>query len=423
MTIFVSLGPSLSREDARRILPTAEFIPPVKAGDILALMDRKPSIIAIIDGVFEQVPAVWHKEILYALSHGVHVFGASSMGALRAAELHAFGMCGVGEVFERYRDGEYTADDEVALLHGPVSVGYAARSEALVNIRAGLRRAEAANVISAGSHASLLKHARDRFYPDRSWPQLLADGRAAGVSEKELSALEAFVSSTKPNVKRDDAIALLERLAGHEPSSTRPYEPTFEFERTVYVDALHKRIANLRRTRDLGTDPREEARLLAHARVTDPMRLDGNSPLLLALFFDLLYAEASRRDMPVASSGHQSSGSSEIEAARRLAIRVIGARAETVSAFLPFALLASGNLSSALEAFNRKQRWALERGAEAVNEAVEALSDDDVLVFCRQRLGIDEPTVAACCAALGISNPAEFLHAVAVQIAFERSGA
>ena len=31
-------------------------------------------------------------EVLYALANGVRVFGASSMGALRAAELHAFGM-------------------------------------------------------------------------------------------------------------------------------------------------------------------------------------------------------------------------------------------------------------------------------------------------------------------------------------------
>jgi hypothetical protein len=40
------------------------------------------------------------------------------MGALRAAELHTFGMVGVGRVFEGYRDGVYEDDDEVAVVHG-----------------------------------------------------------------------------------------------------------------------------------------------------------------------------------------------------------------------------------------------------------------------------------------------------------------
>ena len=87
-TIHVFLGPSLSWDEAREILPDATFLPPAKAGDVYLAVKRGATVIAIIDGVFEQVPSVWHKEVLYALSLGVHVFGASSMGALRAAELH-----------------------------------------------------------------------------------------------------------------------------------------------------------------------------------------------------------------------------------------------------------------------------------------------------------------------------------------------
>jgi len=73
-----------------------------------ALVDR-PRVIGIVDGYFERVPAVWHKEILWAMSRGVHVLGAASMGALRAAELHPFGMVGVGAIFEGFRDGELDA--------------------------------------------------------------------------------------------------------------------------------------------------------------------------------------------------------------------------------------------------------------------------------------------------------------------------
>jgi len=39
------------------------------------------------------------------MSRGVHVFGASSMGALRAAELAAFGMVGFGRIYDLFRTG------------------------------------------------------------------------------------------------------------------------------------------------------------------------------------------------------------------------------------------------------------------------------------------------------------------------------
>jgi hypothetical protein len=125
MSIYVFLGPTLAVTDARRILD-ATYLPPVAMGDVAAVLMQPttPKAIAIIDGVFQNVPAVWHKEILFALSQGVRVFGSSSMGALRAAELHAFGMEGVGRVFAAYRDGVLEDDDEVAVIHGPAEFGY-----------------------------------------------------------------------------------------------------------------------------------------------------------------------------------------------------------------------------------------------------------------------------------------------------------
>src|SRR5258706_16458010 len=126
MSIFVFLGPTLAVAEASRILD-ATYLPPVAMGDLYDLMKREPEmprVIAIIDGLFETVPAVWHKEILFALSQGVHVIGSSSMGALRAAELHSFGMKGIGKIFEAYRDGVLDADDEVAVVHGDASSGF-----------------------------------------------------------------------------------------------------------------------------------------------------------------------------------------------------------------------------------------------------------------------------------------------------------
>jgi hypothetical protein len=44
------------------------------------------------------------------------IVGASSMGALRAAELDSMGMVGIGTVYQYYRDGIIESDDDVAIV-------------------------------------------------------------------------------------------------------------------------------------------------------------------------------------------------------------------------------------------------------------------------------------------------------------------
>ena len=46
------------------------------------------TVIGLIDGFFENVASVWHKEILFALSEGVQVFGAASMGRSAPPSAH-----------------------------------------------------------------------------------------------------------------------------------------------------------------------------------------------------------------------------------------------------------------------------------------------------------------------------------------------
>jgi hypothetical protein len=139
MTTFIFVGPTLPAEEIAR---TQGFIclPPVAQGDLYRAARRRPRAIGIIDGYFSGAPSVWHKEILWAISQGVPVFGSASMGALRASELHTFGMRGVGRIFEAFRDGALEDDDEVAMVHGPADLEYVAASEAMVNIRATLAR-------------------------------------------------------------------------------------------------------------------------------------------------------------------------------------------------------------------------------------------------------------------------------------------
>src|SRR6516165_842500 len=110
MIAIVFSGPSLPPSRAP-VPPGIEWRPPVRQGDVYRTARSRPALIGIIDGYFETVATVWHKEILWAMAQGIHVYGAASIGALRAAELAEFGMKGVGAVYQQYRTGELTDDD------------------------------------------------------------------------------------------------------------------------------------------------------------------------------------------------------------------------------------------------------------------------------------------------------------------------
>ena len=222
MSVCAFIGPTLAAEEARAVCPDAVLLPPVRQGDIYQVVrSLRPDAIGIVDGYFSHVPSVWHKEILYAISAGIPVYGAASMGALRAAELAQFGMVGVGRVFEAYRDGvlepfaePFEDDDEVAVLHGPPELGYRALSDALVNIRCTLARATEQGVIDAATRDRLVRTGKALFYQERSYEAILS--RAAGSEEHVAKddRLRAWLPGGKVDQKRADAILLLQTLPG-----------------------------------------------------------------------------------------------------------------------------------------------------------------------------------------------------------------
>ena len=204
----VFLGPSLDRREAAALLP-ADYRPPAARGDLTRAVADGAPVIGLIDGVFFQESSVGHREILGALSAGVRVVGASSMGALRAAELHTLGMEGVGEVFRMYRDGILVSDDEVALAFDPGSG--AALSEPLVNIRATLARAETAGIIEYADSEALLAAALSLYYPDRTYPRIVREAKT-DVDSRTLSRFSRWVETGAVDLKREDAILALRRI-------------------------------------------------------------------------------------------------------------------------------------------------------------------------------------------------------------------
>jgi hypothetical protein len=204
----VFLGPTLPIEDARRELQ-AEFKPPVSQGDVYRAALSEPDAIVIIDGEFDHVPAVWHKEILWAMSRGVHVYGAASMGALRAAELCDLGMEGVGTIFEAYRDGTLEDDDEVAVAHLRQAAHFQPTSEAMVNIRATLDRGCREAIIGEHTRAVLERAAKNLFFPMRSYPAMLESARHRGGDLAELARFADWWPHGGVDQKRRDAIDAL----------------------------------------------------------------------------------------------------------------------------------------------------------------------------------------------------------------------
>jgi hypothetical protein len=238
--VVVFLGPSLPADAARRIVPDATILPPVRLGDVSAAVYRGAEVIVVIDGFFEQVPTVWHKELLWALSQGIWVYGAASMGALRAAELARFGMRGVGTIFERYASGVYTDDDEVAIVHAPAEERFRPMSVAMVNLRDGLERAGAEGVVTEAELAALLGAAKRLHYPDRSWRVVLTAARELGLGDSTVRALDDFLRRVQPDAKAEDAAAALRAVTHDLAGGFRPRQPDFALEATNSFEKLQR---------------------------------------------------------------------------------------------------------------------------------------------------------------------------------------
>lgn len=250
MKVVIFAGPTLSAEEGRRALD-AVYLPPAAQGDLYRAALGKPVAIGLIDGYFERVPSVSHKEILWAMKQGVHVFGAASMGALRAAELAAFGMEGVGAIYEAFASGALEDDDEVAVVHAEAEQGYRPLSEAMVNIRATLQAAGHAGVLGPEVRRTLEGLAKGLFHADRSWPGLLKRGREAGICEAGLEACRRFVAESRVDQKRLDALSLLRTLRARLESGLPPKPTRYAF---AHTDSWE----HIRRKAEAALPPRSE---------------------------------------------------------------------------------------------------------------------------------------------------------------------
>ncbi len=209
--IIIYTGLSIPFDEAREILDSSDGVEviykrPIKRGDLSIALKENPNIIGIIDGVFHQNSAVGHKEILNVIKNGVKVYGASSMGALRASELDTLGMTGIGYVYNQYASGEVDSDDDVAVMLDSETLE--ALSKPLINMKYVFTNAVDEDIITEDEKDELLRIAKKTYYPKRNYAQTLSE---SNLDNETKDNLINFIRESV-DIKKEDAKDLLKTI-------------------------------------------------------------------------------------------------------------------------------------------------------------------------------------------------------------------
>ena len=171
------------------------FREPAQQGNILQVAQLcNVSTIVLLDGFYKTVPAVWHKEIIFALDKGINVVGASSLGALRAVELEDFGMIGHGDIFNWFKEGTLYRDPDVAVAHAGIGDDYKQLTIPIVNIYATLKDSPCR--FSLGLINQVLDISREIFFEVRTFETLI---RAISNSNLVPETQKLVINSLRSN--------------------------------------------------------------------------------------------------------------------------------------------------------------------------------------------------------------------------------
>lgn len=390
MTCVIFSGPTLSPSKARSLFPEAECRGPAAQGDILQAVQDGANTICLIDGVFERRPAVSHKELLWAIHRGIGVFGASSMGALRAVELARFGMVGFGTIFADFRDGKFEDDDEVTVAHAGAEAEYRVGSDAMVNIRATLARAHQEGVIRDSTRTDLLALAKQTFYPNRHL-LLLVRARNQQFPSKDLSALDDWlrVRANWVDAKRADAEGLLRHVRDTVVRVSSPvrvaaswsFPHTAAFEELVLDQRIESERAQAAPASGVKSGSADAVAPDEFALIVEELQLAGQSTfssIMLAASWRAT-ALALHRAQAVATNARSTQTGSPTDSEDAIIARLRHQTSEAIKAQVPSVLHAQGELAHVLQRV-RAKRAALAAGEPPVP------TDDPIAWYFESRL-------------------------------------
>ena len=224
---------TLPPADDRLVITT-----PAEQGDLLMAILSGFQTILIIDGYFYTRFPCTTFEVMLALERGLNVFGAASIGALRAVELDRYGMTGTGTVYKsllqhRIKPYHWVAqtyrDDDTALTTPLVEIVYF------------LEVAVSAGILTQPEADRALAIANDIPFPILSFDTFFSQVHEVAPSAR-LSAFFSEQGMDAFSIKKKDALELLSSfrdiLAGREPDHV---SQAFIASRETYLGRLKRK--------------------------------------------------------------------------------------------------------------------------------------------------------------------------------------
>ncbi len=203
---LVFVGPTLPANEVHRLLPGAELRPPIRRHDLHMARMLRYSVFVIIDGVFAQTDAISPREVVDVLQDGALVFGAASMGALRAVDCAPVGAIGTGSIYRLFRRGVLDREDEVAVTFVPERP-FPALTLAMAAVRLTLNRAVRQNKMSRESAIEFAHAGQKLHYQERTWGAIFASASCPTPN----TDLRGWLNEQDP--KAEDARHLLKQVS------------------------------------------------------------------------------------------------------------------------------------------------------------------------------------------------------------------
>lgn len=201
--IVVFVGPSLPH----RVRPVSDVLtwrPPAARGDLDELDLPSDARVVLVDGYLIHQHPPSPTEVFRLVQRNHEVWGCSSLGALRAAELREHGMRGSGWIYDRVLDRTITCDDELVAPLDPRTDE--AAGVFLANIRFALEQLLVAKRASRAQARFLIDTLGAVHFAQRTSDRCRDLGRSAGLEDDAIASLLAS------DVKRQDAAVLIRRL-------------------------------------------------------------------------------------------------------------------------------------------------------------------------------------------------------------------
>lgn len=203
-TTVVFAGPSLPPDTRTSVDRRLTWRPPASRGDLDGLDLPAGSRVVLIDGYLVQQHPPSPTEVLGLIDRGHEVWGCSSLGALRAAELRHHGVLGWGWVYHRLVDRAITFDDELVATLNPLTDE--ATGLFLANIRFGIEQLIADGRATKQQAHRLIDNLRSVHFEQRTSSHCRGLAMSAGL---DASATKDLLAN---DVKQQDATTLITHL-------------------------------------------------------------------------------------------------------------------------------------------------------------------------------------------------------------------